>query len=219
MSYTVKPGDTLYGISNQYGVSVNDLIKLNNLNSTSINVGQVLKIPSVSGTNPDNSFSYVVKKCDSLYNIATRYKTSVNQIIKLNNLKSTNLSIGKILLVPESNNTVSSLPSYFNYVVKKGDNLYSIANKYNTSISIIMNDNNFNTTNLSIGQNIKIRLPDTGTEFEECFGDTTSAKTYIVQKGDTLYSVANKFNTSVNSIINKNNLTDSNLSIGQKLNI
>ena len=82
-----------------------------------------------------------------------------------------------------------------------------------------MNDNNFNTTNLSIGQNIKIRLPDTGTEFEECFGDTTSAKTYIVQKGDTLYSVANKFNTSVNSIINKNNLTDSNLSIGQKLNI
>ncbi len=219
MSYTVKPGDTLYGISNQYGVSVNDLIKLNNLNSTSINVGQVLKIPSVSGTNPDNSFSYVVKKGDSLYNIATRYKTSVNQIIKLNNLKSTNLSIGKILLVPESNNTVSSLPSYFNYVVKKGDNLYSIANKYNTSISIIMNDNNFNTTNLSIGQNIKIRLPDTGTEFEECFGDTTSAKTYIVQKGDTLYSVANKFNTSVNSIINKNNLTDSNLSIGQKLNI
>ena len=60
-TYIVKAGDTLYGISNQYGVSVTELASLNNVNANSLKVGQKLIIPSKSGLNPDNMFMYTVK--------------------------------------------------------------------------------------------------------------------------------------------------------------
>lgn len=98
-TYTVKRGDTLYGISNQYGVSVTELANLNNVTASTLKVGQVLTIPSSSGTNPDNLFIYTVKKGDSLYSIAKKYNTTVDAIKSKNNLTSNNLSIGQILKI------------------------------------------------------------------------------------------------------------------------
>ena len=224
MTYTVKQGDTLYGISNQYGVSVDDIIKLNNLKSTNLNIGQVLKIPNISGTNPDNTFTYIVKKGDSLYSIANIYDTNVNSLIKLNNHKSTNLSIGQALLIPEKYSIPSNIPNYINYTVKKGDNLYSIARNFNIDVATIVKDNSLNTTNLSIGQNLKIRSKNSEA-IEECFGmeynppDNISTSNYTVVKGDSLYKIANKFNTSVSELIRLNNLTSNNLSIGKVLKV
>ena len=223
ITYTVKQGDTLYGISNQYGVSAQDLYNYNNLNSTNLQIGQVLRIPNTQGSNPASTFIYTVKKGDSLYNIAQRYRTTVDEIIKLNNLASINLSIGQQLIIPESGESVSTLPSYINYTVQKGDNLYSIARKYNITVDEIIKDNNLNSNNLSIGQNLKIRTTPGTTIVEECFGEDynppSSSITYTVQKGDSLYKIAQKFNTSVENIKNKNNLTSNNLSIGQILKI
>ena len=85
-TYTVKPGDTLYGISNQYGVSVTELAELNGIKGSSLGVGTVLKIPVNSGTNPNNMFMYTVQKGDTLYSIATKYKTTPEKIINLNYL-------------------------------------------------------------------------------------------------------------------------------------
>lgn len=61
-TYTVKPGDTLYGISNQFGVSVTELAELNKVNANTLQIGQVLNIPINTGTNPNNMFMYTVKK-------------------------------------------------------------------------------------------------------------------------------------------------------------
>ena len=72
-----------------------------------------------------------------------------------------------------------------------------------------MNINNLKTNLLSIGQELKLKKnPTQNTE-----------TTYIVKSGDTLYSIAKRFNTSVNDIKNKNNLTTNLLSIGQQLKI
>ena len=132
------------------------------------------------------------------------------------------LSIGQKLLVPETDESVTSLPSYINYTVKSGDTLYSIAKKYNTTVNDILKDNNLNTTSLSLGQNIKIRT--TGTEaVEECYGEefmpVDNSIKYVVKKGDSLWTIAKKYNTSVDNIKSKNNLTNNNLSIGQVLKI
>ena len=218
--YTVKAGDTIYGISKQFGVSAMDIYNLNNLTNSNIKVGQVLKIPTNSGTNPSNMFYYTVKKGDSLYSIARIYNTTVNEIIKLNNLKSTNLSIGQTLRIPETNESVTTMPpSFINYTVKKGDNLYSIAKNNNISVDTIIQDNALNTNNLFIGQVLKIRTDNS--VVEECFGSSYSptTNTYTVKKGDSLYSIAKKFNTTVNDLISKNNLKSTNLSIGQILKI
>ena len=126
-TYTVKRGDTLYGISNQFGVSAVDIANLNNLKDSIIQIGQVLNIPISQGTNPSSTFTYTVKKGDSLYSIAKVYETTVDAIIKQNNLTSNVLSIGQQLIIPESGESVTTKPSFINYTVKKGDTLYSIA--------------------------------------------------------------------------------------------
>lgn len=226
-TYIVKAGDTLYGISNQFGVSVVELARLNNVDANTLKVGQVLKIPGNFGTNPDNMFMYTVKKGDSLYSIARAYNTSVNDIISLNNLKSTNLSIGQVIRIPEKYTPPDDMviPTYVNYTVKKGDSLYSIAKKYNTTVDAIVKDNNLKNTNLSIGQNLKIRSTSDNMVIEECFGEAYTPPTtgntinYTVKKGDNLYNIAKAYNTSVSDILKASNLTSTSLSIGQVLKI
>ena len=223
-TYIVKAGDTLYGISNQFGVSVTELINLNNVQPTTLQVGQTLKIPNVSGTNPSNTFIYTVKKGDSLYKIAQKYNTTVQAIINLNNLKSINLSIGQTLKIPETyTNGDMELPEFIVYTVKKGDSLYKIASANNVSVDTIIKDNSLNNTVLQIGQVLKLRK--TTEEIEECFGPdynppvSSNTLTYTVKKGDNLYSIASRYNVSVTSIVNLNNLKNNNLSIGQILKI
>ena len=220
-TYTVKKGDTLYGISNQFGVSVADILKVNNIDPNKLPIGYVLNIPSVSGTNPDTTFNYIVKKGDTLYNIALKYDTTVQEIININGLKTTALSIGQVLKIPEIYATTDNLPSFVSYTVKSGDNLYSIAKSYNTSIDKIMQDNGLTSNILKIGQVLKIRT--TSSEIMECFGtnytDTTSSQSYTVKRGDNLYSIARKFNVSVDSIKKKNNLSSNIIQIGQVLKI
>ena len=227
MTYVVKAGDTLYGISNQFGVNVNELAELNNIRGSNLKIGQVLKIPTKSGTNPSGMFMYTVRNGDTLYSIAQRYKTTVKAIQELNYLKTINLEVGQVLRIPENySNTENSLPNYINYTVKKGDSLYSIARANNLTVDEIMRDNNLNNTSLKIGDILKIRVPlEENIVVEECYGvdyvpkESKNTINYIVKKGDTLYSIAKNFNTSETVIKSLNNLTSSNLSIGSSLKI
>lgn len=224
MKYTVKRGDTLWGISNQYGVNVSDLAKLNNVTANTLKVGMVLTIPSSSGNNPDNMFMYTVKKGDSLWSISKIYSTSVEEIKRINNLDNNNLYIGQVLRIPEmyTKEEDMNVPSYINYKVVSGDTLYSIAKKYGVSIDTIVSDNALKNNILTVGMNLKIRTDSS--LIEECFGEafdipTISYDTYVVKKGDSLYAIAKRYDTSVSDIISINNLTNSNLSIGQVLKI
>ena len=94
--------------------------------------------------------TYTVKSGDSLYQIAKKYNTTVDEIKSLNNLTTNNLSIGQNLKVPTMNE------EYVNYTVVKGDSLYQIAKKYNVTVNEIKSLNNLTTNNLSIGQILKI---------------------------------------------------------------
>lgn len=163
---------------------------------------------------------YTVKKGDTLYSIAIKYDTSVDKIKNLNYLKDDNLYIGQVLRIPENYNKFDdiNLPKYINYVVVKGDSLYSIAKRYNTTVDSIIKDNSLSSNFLKIGQVLKIRVED---EIEECFGEgyTQVPIEYVVVKGDSLYSIAKKYNTTVDSIKKKNSLINSTLTIGQLLKI
>ncbi len=223
--YTVKAGDTLYGISNQFGVSVTDLASLNNVNASTLRVGQVLVIPNNSGTNPSNMFMYTVKKGDSLYGIAQKYNTTVGEIVSLNYLKSNDLSVGQVLRIPETYNKEDEMvmPNYINYTVKAGDTLYGIARDNDVSVDTIMKDNGLTSVKLNVGQVLKIRIPSLK-EIEECYGEeynppSNNYISYTVKSGDNLYSIANKYDSSVSEIMKINNLNNNNLKIGQVLKI
>ena len=230
-TYTVKPGDTLYGISNQYGVSVTDLAELNGIKGSNLAVGTVLKIPTSSGVNPNNMFMYTVKSGDTLYKIATKYNTTPQKIIDLNYLPNTNIVPGQVLRIPETYTKEEDmyLPNYTNYIVKKGDTLYSIAKANNISVDTLIKDNSITNNSINIGQILKIRTPNNETTvIEECIGPdytppntntTPVLTTYTVKSGDNLYAIAKKYNTSASAIANLNNLPNSILFIGQKLKI
>ena len=223
--YVVKRGDTLWGISNQYGVSVTELASLNGVNADTLQVGQSLIIPAKSGSNPDNMFLYTVKKGDTLYSIARVYGVNVNSIKNLNYLTSNNLYIGQVLRIPEIYTKPDDMyvPDYVNYKVKRGDTLYSIAKAYGVTVDSLIQDNALKNNNLTIGQNLKIRTNNTMV-VEECFGEeyvpsNNSYSEYVVKRGDNLYNIANTFGTSVSEITKINNLKNNNLAIGQVLKI
>lgn len=222
-NYTVQRGDTLYGIAKQFGTTVEEIKKLNNLTSNTIAIGQVLKIKE----DTIGPTTYKVVKGDSLYSIANKFSLSVLDLMKYNDLTSTVLQIGQVLkLVPDSSDEeqIVVVPIYEDYTVKKGESLYSIAKKFNTTTEVIKQDNNLNSNLLSIGQVLKVRVGEQIIGIEECFGegyeeDKNNYITYTVKKGDNLYSIARNYNTSVNEIMKLNNLSSTNLSIGQVLKI
>ena len=150
-TYTVKNGDSLWKIANQFGVTVNQLKSANNLTSDVLRVGQVLTIPS-SNSNPvtPGGNIYTVKSGDSLWSIARKYDTTVDILKNLNNLSSNTLSIGQVLNVP------SSTLGENIYTVKSGDSLWKIANEYNTTVARLKELNNLSSNNLSVGQTLII---------------------------------------------------------------
>ena len=200
--YIVKKGDTLYGIANKYGISVDELKAINNLTSNNLSVGQVLQIPEIIEEDVPNENIYIVKSGDTLYSIANKYGMSVQELKDLNKLTSNTLSIGQQLVVSEGN--AGTLDTY---TVKAGDTLYSIANKYGLTVNELKQLNNLTSDILSIGQVLNISNSNT----------SLPSNTYIVKSGDSLYSIAKKYGITVDALKNANGKTSNLLSIGEIL--
>ena len=150
--YTVKKGDTLYKIANDFETSVNSIKKLNNLNSNLLNIGQDLIIPPKNIVEETDFIVYQVKPNDTLYSIAKKYNTTPDEIKHNNNLVNDNLIIGDILQIPSDSIQTDKII----YTIKPGDTLYKIANSYKTTVLELMNANNLSSTLLSIGDTIVI---------------------------------------------------------------
>ena len=198
-TYTVKAGDSLWKIANQFGLTVAELKNLNGLNSDNLSIGQVLKVSNSNDSSNNNSNNtYTVKAGDSLWNIANKYGVTVNELKSLNNLISDSLSIGQVLKIPSSSSNNSSNT----YTVKAGDSLWNIANKYGITVDELKNLNNLTSNTLSIGQVLKV---------------PSGGNTYTVKAGDSLWSIANRYGIAVDTLKSLNGLTSNTLNIGQVL--
>lgn len=204
-TYVVQKGDSLYSIANKLGTTVSELKKENNLTTNTLQIGEVLRIPTKEIYEGEENV-YIVQKGDTLYSVAMANNTTVDELKRINNLTSNILSTGQLLKIP------SALLPETTYIVKKGDSLYSIANKYNTTVDELKRINNLTSNILSIGQVLK--LPSDKVSDVEKEENTIN---YTVQKGDSLYSIARKYSTTIDKIKDLNNLTTNLLSIGQVL--
>ncbi len=194
-----------------YGVSVQQLITTNKIsNANLIRVGQLITIPTTN---------YTVKAGDTLTQIAKAHKVTTQQLVTLNHLTNPNLlKIGQIIKIPAATTTPAtpkSTPGALTYTIKKGDTLYSIAKKYGVTVQDIVTTNKLANANvIKIGQVIKIP------------GKTSAAPTqpttvkYTVKAGDTVYSIAKKYGTTVQKIASANKLNAAYLiKVGQVLTI
>lgn len=158
----------------------------------------MLKIPSPLVSED----TYTVKSGDTLYAIAAKFGTTIDAIRKANNLTTNVLSVGQVLQIPKR---ATDDKETITYTVKSGDSLYKIAQQYNTTVNAIKSANNLTSNLLSIGQVLEIPT------------DKDLETTYVVQRGDSLYSIAKKYNTTVDELKRLNNLSSNLLSIGQIL--
>ena len=200
--YVVQNGDSLWKIANKYGITVDELKSLNGLTSNNLTVGQILEVP---GSSSSTSGTYTVQNGDSLWKIANTYGLTVAELKSLNGLTSDNLSVGQVLKVTGgSNNSTGNT-----YTVKSGDSLWSIANKYGTTVSNLKSLNGLTSDNLRIGQ--VLQIPSSSS--------SNSGSTYTVKAGDSLWNIANKYGITVDELKNLNGLTSNILSIGQVLKV
>ncbi|MEG1142967.1 MAG: LysM peptidoglycan-binding domain-containing protein [Bacilli bacterium] len=202
--YVVQKGDSLWSIATKYNLSVNKLKEINNLTNNILSVGQVLNTTATEEKLPEDYLLYTVKPGDSLYSIALLYKTTVDTLMKINNLKNSNLSINQQIFLPKQ-------MSEKKYIVKAGDTLSKIASLNNVSVTSLKKANNLTSDFISINQELVIPIK------EEEIIDKSEGINYIVDKGDNLYSIANKYNVSVNDIKKANMLSNNLISIGQVL--
>ena len=131
---------------------------------------------------------YIVEKGDTIESIGRKYNIPVIEIIKANNLKAPYLlSEGERLTIP------TGIFNIFNYyVVKKGDNLYEIAQKNNISLDLLLGINGLDKDEyIYEGQTILIPKSD--------------VKLYITKTGDTIESVSDFFKAPGVDIIYSNN--------------
>jgi cell wall-associated NlpC family hydrolase len=171
-TYTIKKGDNPAKIAKKFKVSVQNIIKANNLRPKNLKPGTKITIPSnkkessnksklvqkqdkklaqnnlKTVKHPEDAQSHTVKKGDTLLSLSKKYSISVSKLKEINNLRTTKLRIGQKLLVKE---TVHST-----YTVKKGDNIYKIAKRFNIDIDELKDINDLETDLLKPGQKILI---------------------------------------------------------------
>ena len=206
--YIVKKGDTLYSIAKTYNTTVDNIKKLNNLTSNTLSIGQKIKLNDQID-NPKEDNTYIVKSGDTLYSIAKKFNIKVDNLKEANNLTSNMLSLNQQLIIPK----ISNKEDYLLYTVKKGDNLYNIANSYNTTVSDIMSLNNLSSNILSIGQTLKIPLKEVETS------NFTEYTEYTIKKGDSLYSISKTYGVPIDEIMKYNGLTSNLLNVGKVIRI
>jgi len=145
--YTVVYGDTLNKLRSRFNTSVERLVELNNIaNPNLIYVGQVLTIPDVGSSK--KRISYTVVRGDTLNKLARTYNTTVQSIVELNNIQNPNLIyVGQTLII-ETYTSSSNSGNYITYTVRRGDTLWGIARRYNTTVQSIVLFNQIQNPNL-----------------------------------------------------------------------
>lgn len=154
--YTIQKGDTLFGLAQKFNSSVEDLKKVNHLESDLIITGEKLIIPtSVQQTaaetkvepkkqeqkSEQNHNQHIVKEGETIFSISNLYKVSMDTLTKENGIKNNHIIVGQKLNIP-----------YLEYAVKNNDTLHSIAKQNGISVEKLKVHNNLTSNTIKVGQ-------------------------------------------------------------------
>ena len=210
-SYTVKSGDTLSEIALASNTSLSRLRELNKITGDRIYTGQKLQL--VKDRKPTETPSvHVVEKGESLWDIAKQYDVSIAALKKRNHLKTEVITPGMTLSLKEGREekrakekTDEEDPELFEYKVRPGDNLSTIAERFDVAVSLLKQLNGLRENRIYPGQTLQLRP----TSLDEAV--------HVVRSGETLSSIALKYRMNVSDIKRINEIEGSKIVVGQEL--
>jgi membrane-bound lytic murein transglycosylase D len=235
--HRIRRGESLGYIASKYHVDVNDLMDWNNLSGSRIYKGQRLKIltdrsNSYVSSNEVNSskssvYRYKVKRGDTISEIAFKFGIPVVEIMKWNRLSSTRINPGDILKIygrgssSLGDNTTKASANLNYYEVKEGDAISQIAEMYHVSVSQIRRWNGLYSNKIYAGRRLKIYsdvdINDLPVNKSSSKSNSDGTKSHIVTTGESLYTIAHQYNTTISRLKRLNNMTSNKIIIGQEL--
>jgi len=245
--HKVEAGETIYSISKKYSVSQDDLMKWNDLQSSNLSIGQKLWVSNPSRFPSDKEkadegekielkgkITHVVDLGETIYSISKQYNVKQSDIIELNDLKDNNISVGqeliikaeveeKIVEVVEKPKDQSLSDKTF-HNAKKGETYKMVADKYELKEAKLKKWNKFKEPFVG-GEVVKIVPPkiqeektaNVEAEVKEGTEEVDKSKIHTVDSGETLYSLSDKYQVSVEDLRKWNSLDNYQLNLGQKL--
>ncbi|HBI00018.1 MAG TPA: LysM peptidoglycan-binding domain-containing protein [Flavobacterium sp.] len=248
--HKVKRGESLGLIAQRNGVSVTELKRWNGLKSNNIAAGRSLKIIKeervavapkkvvevpvskavvsndtikVKSKSVETAKFHVVEKGESLFSISQKYDVTSEELKEWNNLEEETIQSGSKLLVSALVKQKTE-----NHIVQNGENLNAIAKKYNVTIDELKEWNELEDNNIKLGSTLKIMVPadeevvvaEVKAKKPEKQSPYKSEKVYIVQKGDSLFSISQKIKgVTVSDLKKWNGISGKNIKPGMKLKI
>lgn len=210
--HVVRSGETLFSISRQHNVTVEQIRTWNSMTSNTISTGQRLFVgpPSQTGDAAAGTLSHTVRPGETLFSISRRYGVTAGDIADWNRLDGTTIETGQVLEIRRSTQNVQTetvvadttraivteAPPAAYHIVQRGEALGVIAERYGLSLADIREMNKLRRDVLSPGQVLLIRRPETvpGVGGEDMrSGPQGRFVRHIWARGDDLANVLNRY--------------------------
>ncbi len=223
-THTVQAKETVFGISKQYGIPMDELYKANpKIEKNGIHPGDLIIIPGkgstpaikqtektpviISDSGPTNlvefddpNFNYVtIQPKETVYNLVKKYKISEATLNSLNpQIKERGLEVGDVIRLPKDTSSKTFSVAKGTHLIKKGETLYTLSKQYNVSVDDFYAENPELQTGVKEGMVVKIPKKSGSVIIEE------NTINYVVQNGDSAYSILEKYNTTLDELLRLN---------------